>query len=102
MNKDKSTVEDLRNTLTLIKHDYTLTRHESDWIIFLDFSNCCPVAPVILIRSLPAKSTKFNLPALIWVWVYPFIFSVIICSIITNNEWECDDTSFINVDAVVL
>ena len=31
MNKDKSTVEDLRNTLTLIKHDYTLTRHESDY-----------------------------------------------------------------------
>lgn len=31
MNKDKSTVEDLRNALTLIENDYAFTKHESDY-----------------------------------------------------------------------
>lgn len=31
MNQDKSTVEDLRNALTLIENDYTFTKSESDY-----------------------------------------------------------------------
>ena len=42
----------------------TLPSADSDWLIFFVSSSRCPVAPVTRTRSLPARSTKFNLPTL--------------------------------------
>ena len=80
----------------------TLPKHNNDLFIFFDSSNCCPVVPVILILSLPAKSTKFNFPTFICV-LFPSFSSVVICStVITKTAWERDETSFIYVALVAL
>jgi hypothetical protein len=40
----------------------TLPRQDNDKLIFLASSRISPLAPVLPTFSLPAKSTKFNLP----------------------------------------
>ena len=40
----------------------TFPNAESDKFIFLASSNVSPIAPVLETFSLPAKSTKFNIP----------------------------------------
>mmetsp|Transcript_42921 Transcript_42921/g.86774 ORF Transcript_42921/g.86774 Transcript_42921/m.86774 type:complete len:269 (-) Transcript_42921:160-966(-) len=47
-----------------VKALMTFPSAERDWLIFLDSSRRCPVAPDSRTRSLPAKSTKFSLPTL--------------------------------------
>ena len=55
------------------------------FLLFLGrFFYFCPVVPVILILSLPAKSTKFNLPTFICV-LFPSFNSVVICSTVITK-----------------
>ena len=57
------------------RHEITFPKADKDKLIFAPSFAVSPVAPVLLIRSDPAKSTKFNLPALI---LYPLsVFSAV-------------------------
>jgi len=49
-----------------VKALMTLPKQLNDWLIFLHSSNLLPVAPVTLTLSLPARSTIFNFPTLIY------------------------------------
>lgn len=44
--------------------DITLPKALKDKLIFCAYFNLSPAAPVLLILSLPAKSTRFNFPAI--------------------------------------
>ena len=46
----------------------TLPSAESERLILMPSLSRVPVAPVLLWRSLPAKSTRLSFPALKWVW----------------------------------
>ena len=77
-----------------VKAFITLPKALKDLFIFMLSCNCFPVAPVIRVLSLPAKSTKFNLP--IFVICFPVL--LINCStVIINTAWERDETSFMKV-----
>ncbi len=77
--------------------------------MLLDSSSRCPVAPVTLTRSDPAKSTKFNFPTLMLL-VVSFRFFLLLktsvifiySTIIMNTACDQELTSFILVAAVAL
>ena len=48
-----------------VKALMTLPKADNDLLIILASSNVCPLAPVLEIISLPAKSTKHNLPCFV-------------------------------------
>ena len=67
----------------------TFPKEESDKFIFFASSNVSPIAPVLETFSLPAKSTKFNIPF----FIKFYFFNICIISIIII-ECERDDVWF--------
>ena len=64
-------------------------------LIFVASLRRSPVAPVLLYLSLPARSTIFNLPTLIWAFPSSFIYELSI--VIVKTEWLLEECSFIFV-----
>lgn len=80
------------------KADIQFPKEVKDWFIDMASLNLSPTAPVLLYRSEPAKSTKFNFPTVIcWdpsslKWD-PSIITVKI-------EWDLEDSLFIFVSPI--
>jgi hypothetical protein len=68
-------------------------------LIFAPSFIVSPVAPVLLIRSEPAKSTKFSFPALIR--CFPSACNDAVSMYIVKIEWERELSEFIAVEAVL-
>ena len=82
-----------------VKAFITLPRADRLLFIFLLSSSCLPLAPVIRVLSLPAKSTKFNL----LIFFIRLLSSRISCSnVITKIACDRLDISFIVVLAIAL
>ena len=67
----------------------TFPNDDNDKFIFFASSNVSPIAPVFDTFSLPAKSTKFNIP-----FFNKFSFLKLCVISIIIIEWERDDVWF--------
>lgn len=77
----------------------TRPRATSDWLFTPASRACCRTAPEMPIFSLPARSTRFNFPILIWIFP-PFSLSSVSTEMV-KMEWERLDRLLELVGAVL-
>jgi len=77
--------------------EITLPRALNDKLILVASFSVSPVAPVLLCRSEPAKSTIFNFPD--FTLCSPFVPGSALSTVMVKMEWDRLDSLFINVDA---
>lgn len=75
--------------------DITFPNALKDKLILLASLSLSPVACVLAYRSLPAKSTRFNLPALIFYSPFPSVSDISTYTV--NIECDRDESLFIAV-----
>ena len=81
--------------------EITFPRAERDKLILLASFNLSPYALVLDYLSDPAKSTKFNFPAVIFGSRLSYVFSAASIYIV-KMQWDLDDSLFIAVSLTLL